>query len=762
MGRRISRIFPAAGFLLISAQVVSAQGNGIVVGQPKVYEDEMLRSMLANTETSLAQLKFIDQGAIANRIGGVQGAAAEQNAVSISANGPSIPGLQTTSNAPTTSSVLKTDNLSTTGTSTGTAGNTTGTSQDTNNAVTSAGATTQTVASRAAANPATPQLANTGAPAFPTNFTVGASTTLNEQMQLSFEAANLRLLLDGALDDRYTPAGVARRRATIGFPISIEPNRRDRKAVAEVEVRVSPLLNAGVGSLAAVLPREKTYNVASLTSSSFGLGGGVVTQVFSLGGNFLHSRQTYYLVQDQDTTATQFPGSATAAAFGWEFKPVLGRSTVQAGLRQTFAQMTFPVGPEVGCLAAVQVITRWRKYDSKTGTLGAAFDEQTGAPAYVRAYNNLLSGYQLRWEDLGDGTVQVVIGNAISGIPPGTRVLLGNGMLDQSTPGFQLENSAIRFVAAIDALTRARPRLLTRDGAEIELRDPDHPDTTSSPLTGCPGDPSSQGVPPRDAPAAAPFSISAVTLTPFDSTQSRITVTLSEPVVQQSQPALITIGGKTFGLHNAPYLSVNGDTLTFLAPTAALRNLRVLQAQRLFQGAAFHSERAITFPDDFAPTTLTVLSQNDAQTTLLLTGSDVSDITVLTPAATVNALGPTAARIIIGTALLPNNRQLVLQKNSGVPFVLPLPSAPPAKPSFGNHDPVTTGTGTVVVAGTLLKQIDSLQVGNTQLFFSVSDDGSNVTINLPDSLVKDPGMLVIHMVSKDGSGSDYKIGVKRP
>ena len=35
--------------------------------------------------------------------------------------------------------------------------------------------------------------------------------------------------------------GLAKRRATIGFPISITPTSRDRKAVAEVEVRVSPV-----------------------------------------------------------------------------------------------------------------------------------------------------------------------------------------------------------------------------------------------------------------------------------------------------------------------------------------------------------------------------------------------------------------------------------------------------------------------------------------------------------------------------------------
>ena len=151
----------------------------------------------------------------------------------------------------------------------------------------------------------------------------------------------------------------------------------------------------------------------------------MVTQIFSLGGNFLRNKPTYDLVQDQDTIGVEFPEEATRTTFGWEFRPVLGQSTVRAGLRQTFAEMTFPVGPEIGCLASVQVITRWRKYDAKNGTLGEGFDAQVGLLTYVRAYNTQLSGYQVRWEDLGDGTVEVVISRALSGIPPGTRVLQG-------------------------------------------------------------------------------------------------------------------------------------------------------------------------------------------------------------------------------------------------------------------------------------------------------------------------------------------------
>lgn len=246
------------------------------------------------------------------------------------------------------------------------------------------------------------------------------------------------------------------------------------------------------------------------------------------------------------------------------------------------------------------------------------------------------------------------------------------------------------------------------------------------------------------APVAAappPFKIKDVVVTPFDATQTKVTITLSEAVVQQSKPALVTIGGKTFGVHNAPYLTVDNTKITLLAPTALLRSVRTLQAQRLFWGPGFQDEHAVSFSDDFTPAALTVLSQDDTQTTVLISGSDMSGVVVLAPPSiTLSPIGSTAATVTIANSVLKNSKQLVLQKGSGAPFALALPAAPVTKPSLKDHDPVNTGTGTLVITGTLLKQVDSMQVGTTQLFFSVSNDGASTTINLPDSLTKDPGI----------------------
>ena len=103
-----------------------------------------------------------------------------------------------------------------------------------------------------------------------------------------------------------------KRHTTVGFPITITtPDGEDyENAVAEVEVTVAnergALDPAAPPSLTTILPREKTYNVASITDKSFGIGaGGVIAGILSVGGSFFWGHRTYYLVKQQDTVALQ-------------------------------------------------------------------------------------------------------------------------------------------------------------------------------------------------------------------------------------------------------------------------------------------------------------------------------------------------------------------------------------------------------------------------------------------------------------------------
>jgi hypothetical protein len=62
----------------------------------------------------------------------------------------------------------------------------------------------------------------------PSSFSVSASDILNEQLQLTFEIANLRLLLEGAVSDRIltnaqTQQTFTKARTTVGFPMRSIP-----------------------------------------------------------------------------------------------------------------------------------------------------------------------------------------------------------------------------------------------------------------------------------------------------------------------------------------------------------------------------------------------------------------------------------------------------------------------------------------------------------------------------------------------------------
>jgi hypothetical protein len=115
----------------------------------------------------------------------------------------------------------------------------------------------------------------------------------------------------------------------------------------------------------ALAKQEKTYNVASIVSSSTSIGGGVVAGVLNASAGFLRGHQTYYMVKDLDALAIPRPSAmqckqqnfdsgiapSNALTFAWQFRPVLGEKVVRDGTRQTFAQISLPRPSKRLCLA---------------------------------------------------------------------------------------------------------------------------------------------------------------------------------------------------------------------------------------------------------------------------------------------------------------------------------------------------------------------------------------------------------------------------
>ena len=225
-------------------------------------------------------------------------------------------------------------------------------------------------------------------------------------------------------------------------------------------------------SLLAILPREKTYTVASITDRSVSLGGGIVTSVASVGASWFWGHKTYYLVQQQDTLALQRSSSADQLAFAWQFRPVLGQKTVQSGMKQTFAQVAFsiPAAPDIrGCLGFAQTKTRWRHYDAKNGIVGEVIVESQLSPQFPLYYYDLTpSAHNVGMEDPGPGTSR-----SRWSATAGTRVRLGNNYLDETTSGFLLTPRGIQFTAPATVLAASMPMLVSRDGVEHPILNDD-------------------------------------------------------------------------------------------------------------------------------------------------------------------------------------------------------------------------------------------------------------------------------------------------
>ncbi len=122
------------------------------------------------------------------------------------------------------------------------------------------------------------------------------------------------------MSDRLWGEG-SRLQVVLGFQVSINPPSwaKDCAAVVEVEVkvpgRVQPI------SVVAMIPQEKTYNVATLSSSSDSLDGSVVSALWRAGTSIGRRRNDIFLHRDSDTVAFERNPAWCGGAFGLRKRP---------------------------------------------------------------------------------------------------------------------------------------------------------------------------------------------------------------------------------------------------------------------------------------------------------------------------------------------------------------------------------------------------------------------------------------------------------
>jgi hypothetical protein len=357
--------------------------NGISVGRAKVFDNRTLTLMLESLSDTLKGLQIIDQDPLKKALGLLQGSQTHDvsRAFSITAGG--IPAITTTNTASTDI--------------------TTDASRSIANGIKDDKATKDYVDStidkkideklnssreaktseRTPSVPTLPDLlsAPTGTPGFGQN----PIDLLTDQVNLTYQIFNIRMLLERSLTDRLQRDDRnPRLQAVLGFNVSIDPPRDAEGSAAVVEITVEAV-NDNPVSLVAMMPQEKTYNAMALNSKSNAFGGSAVARMVTVGYSERRRGQIFYLYRDNDTLSFErMMTQEKKLTFGWQFRPVLGRKAVSPGMRQMFAVVSLPApdkadSPE----SALQVTVRtyWRKYYA--GTLTTADRSDIGLWPHV-------------------------------------------------------------------------------------------------------------------------------------------------------------------------------------------------------------------------------------------------------------------------------------------------------------------------------------------------------------------------------------------
>jgi len=770
-------------------------GNGIFVGQTKVYDDRSLALMFNSLQAKLVGRDFFDQGSVAAALGKFQGARIDTSSFGFNLTTTPIPGITTETNTGSTTEVNEKVTQAALAAD-ATAGLP---AIETTTKITSPDTVKQTV-TQTAVTPAAAALApqSSAIPFLPqTAFGLAPQTLLAQQMELTHALDNLRLMLEGSITDRVITASVrvggagvatstiGRSRAVVGFEINLDSPRRYENAVAEVEITVTTQQPGGpplkAPTTISVLPRESNYNVATVTKNANQFGFGVAIQPISLGLSAQTQKETLFLVQDLDTVSFQRaqPWNATSVpagsiTFGWQFRPVLGQKVVKAGPRQVFAVLALPSGDLDDFVGKVEARTFWRKYESKKKTVGDYIEgsdsvqqlDDLNVPGVLSMNSEPLQPEpaNLEWMDVGQGNV--LVASRGSYYLPGMGIILGNQIFDNAEKGFFLQSDhSFRWLVAGQKLALVQDALLAgRLGPPARLRDPlARTDTGAQNLT-----------------------ITAVNTSPIGAQNSRVRVTLSSTAAGDFNPVII-LGGKAYGFSDAPVVKVANAVVAghrnmvveFVTPTQALLEATKLTARVLFFGADYTAEflaSNFTPPSGAAFMTNKVVVLSSGSVNLYaITGSGFNAATVrvdvdgvrLSPnlvpgvpgapganGAILTFYDPTMLTLSMPAALAKLVKQISLV-HGGAPILLPIttPAPPPPKPKITDIEPLNIGDQMYVkVSGENLNSVDkAIFQGMVLKTKNIADDGKTMEVLVTKEMTKTKGRRAIDFVSKDGS-----------
>ena len=298
--------------------------DGIYVQPPKYYDERSLAIMLDELERQLQSVQVVDQGKLEAQLGVSSGTRRRSFAFSVGVTGPALPSVDTVSKPNSAGEPV---------------------------------AAEQTVKQPSYSVPARdlPQLASAGTSPTPG---VNAETLLAEQISLTYRLYSLRTILNRSISDRLyvdNPETLrtresapqaklgTRKQVLLGFSIDIQPPKEANEREAYVRIEVSHN-GQRPPSIVSIMPQEKIFNVATVSEKAANFGFALPLSVIGLGASLGAGSQALYVYRDADTIGRLDPPGTTndnvpTTAFGWTFRPVLGRKFVEPGNRKVFVTL---------------------------------------------------------------------------------------------------------------------------------------------------------------------------------------------------------------------------------------------------------------------------------------------------------------------------------------------------------------------------------------------------------------------------------------
>ncbi|HEX4007978.1 MAG TPA: hypothetical protein VHX60_17525 [Acidobacteriaceae bacterium] len=746
----------------------------MTVAAPQVFDTYYLQQQLNALRAQLESLQVVNSTTLTSHIGNVQGADLQQLGVSVQGGGQATPAVTTVSGAlPSTTTVT-----------------------GTNPSVTNTSATAPTVTSTGVSLPATNPTVSSSSLTLPTP-ALGSQDTLAESVELAAEINGMELLLDGALNDKIDArTGKARKSLTIGFPISFErPSAEDysRRIDSVAEVRVTLCSPSKDVSIMRVLPQERTYDVAGLVDHSASASvGGVIGGVFSLGGGFLWSHQRYDLVRQQETVALRTlsgtcpdSSSTPGTSFMWQIQPVLGNSDVRTGTQENFVQLSLPsdgtaLAPGSVALYAC-VSASWKKIKKGGKELG---DGGLRSEGCYPVFNFDTTPELTSVDTMGIGNGNLWVTAKANAILPGTAVRVGAAVLPTSALSFP-DTTTIEFsVAAADLINAGGAFLVSRDGKSVALANHGGTDHTKR------------------------LEIKTVTSAAFSNSVDKLTLTYSvplgndlpaepcdplpvqkpgqpktDPACLDKDPWIVTIGGKAYGLADAPFLRSSEDfnqstgTIELLLPSDTLASASKLTLQRLLWSPEFYRAEWPLKTDRVAVSKVTTLMSTPGLH-LGLSGANLKSAKLMYPQLAGNiyvAIQDDFATIDISDADAKGVNELVVCQlkpqttncdQTLQPLLLDLPkdTTTPDKPSLKAGKTVVVGKGTsVLIDGSGLDQVMSVRYAgsklNTRVTPATPSSPAQLQVDLPPSIYNQVGNYPLTVEFGDKSVVVYTLGV---